>query len=375
MKSPKYYKLLMECTTLKNVEYLSTFDHIFSVPPIRIMDSHRVFSDLKKVKYLLWDINTPTDKRFKTEISIDGVFLNTNSEEYRLYDTNRIYALSDVHIPDLEKLKDEFFKVCGLIYTKRYKTRQLLMDRFEEVLKIYVQTLSNKHNTSMEFYIELLSNWYKFLSLDIQLTSIRSNLVSLYDSGITTTYIPNLIKDTLDDEMGIVKIASRNPSIFSPPFFRPSIFDEDLGNVHFNSLNREEILQICDYLECGKIVPAQEIITWSFALAGIKHVGNDYGVYSKLADYFYSDEELSELSNKQITKPKEDGCNFIKFSSPTFHYKRLGEKLKKEPSNPNRSMNFLSAFLHLGKDGLSNSINNYVDHGEVTSLTFGEIIC
>ncbi len=377
MHYTNYKEKFLETTKLENVEMVSTVDHIFSCPPIRIFDSHHRLNKVKNnLKLLLWNINFPVEKRYKTELVFDGVFLNTNSLEYQLYDLNITSASSKVKLPDWNTLIEHLKIVLKYIYVNDSKIKDIIIERYMELFKLYDESFKQSHNSSTNFYIALLKEIYKFFRLEEENILITNSMQSLYDSEIIDAFLPELIKLTADKPEGLLNILNET-EIFSYPYFR-EVDQVNLINLLYNDKQSitKNIDEIVLLLKRKAIMPSQTIVDWALGLANLKHFGNDYGIRKELHEYLSSFYENINIQSLQTTEYKQDGTNFINYD-PSIHvysYKLINGKFKKTLGNSSRSMNFVSAYIHLGKQGFSDACNKWwTDEGQ-TIIKFGKIL-
>ena len=76
-------------------EIISTVDHPYVSPPIRLLDSHRKLLKLHKkqrVCVLNWDVSQPNDRTYRYDLQIDLGFIIKNKSLF-LFNEKEPYAL------------------------------------------------------------------------------------------------------------------------------------------------------------------------------------------------------------------------------------------------------------------------------------------
>jgi hypothetical protein len=70
----KYKNLLIDTTNIHS-DSISTVDHIYASPPLRLIDSHSKLRELKNTQIVIWDIIIPFEKKHRYELMLDsGLF-------------------------------------------------------------------------------------------------------------------------------------------------------------------------------------------------------------------------------------------------------------------------------------------------------------
>lgn len=119
---------------------------------------------------------------------------------------------------------------------------------------------------------------------------------------------------------------------------------------------------------------------WAWSLCGINHFGNDYGILEDLEHVFKSIGISCKPSVLQLTRPKEDGLNFIQFKN--IHSYSLGNlrsgstkfKFNLLRTKSSRVTNICTVYLHSGKRGFQSYWKEYRKTGKVTELDMTSIL-
>jgi hypothetical protein len=137
----------------------------------------------------------------------------------------------------------------------------------------------------------------------------------------------------------------------------------------------ENVSFICKWLENWFILPSSKLVVWWLALSNIKHYWNDFGSFEKLSVILLEKWYENNIIDLQVTKPKEDGKDYLKFANSTFSYSIKWEKrkLSKNTTKSSRSINMVSAYLHLW-DKIIEYWNEYKLTGEVKTIDFNNIL-
>jgi hypothetical protein len=366
----KYKDLFFSCTQI-NSSIISTVDHVYASPPIRLIDSHARLSKLNDVKIIVWDITIPFEKKHRYELILDSGLFSSKNKDFYYFDLDKYYFQSKLYNVDLVEQKKELEYVLNKILPSEEKQKYLA--RFDNLIEIYTKA-SIKSTNAIEFYRNLVEELYSLINLVEQGEFFYENSVSLFYSGILENYLPQIIRETLAEDFSLINLLEKT-SIFKPPYFRPLSPDVDLnlGNKNEVISNLDSIVKL---LQDKKIIPSNQIILWSLQLAGIKHFGNDFNFHNAMHLALNDFSVENDINTLQVTQPKEDGSNFIEFAEvKSYHIQQLSDKKRivKTPTKKSRVNDIPNLYLHLG-DKLHDYWDNYNKTASMKTILMGEVI-
>lgn len=360
----------------QDVDILSTVDHIYTSPPIRLIDSHKILHNFPfgKVTPILWDVNVPSWEKFKAELILDSVFYSSHRNEFLMFEHKIPYYEGKRLNPDIA-LQQKRLELSALNHfgKKREAEKELVMSRFSEIVKM---AFDSDEDEPAEWYKAYLKNFYDALELEEQAQFIERYIL-LSKSGIFTRFIPELIKKTWDEPFGL-KHLLENTDVLKPPYFR---YPETSSlNYVASDFTQEKLINEIDSIlkeaEGMKLLPSKDIVNWALAIAQVRHFGNDYGLFAKLGDYLTSIDIANNIKNLQLTEYKKDGTNFIDLTNPFYYTESTNDmspKLKKINTSSAKGVNIVSAYIHLGNAGFKTAINSWFAQKEQLILPFGHI--
>lgn len=374
MKQVENFNNLFKETTEIQSGTLSTVDHIYGSIPLRLIDSHtRLQNNFSDVCILLWDITKPLILKYKSELILDAGIYSSRNSQFHLYPLNSYYCQSHHLHPNFKKLKEN---TSYVLERMEYSSpeEEKYMSRLENLISTYQRCLEIT-STSLEFYLQLLPSLYSLVALDDLSEFISKRMISLYKSKILSAFIPRLIQRTVGEPYGYLSLLTKH-KFFKPPYFHslePDKYSTLLGEESWCS---ENIKTIINLLEERKIIPSSQIILWGFALARLKHYGNDYEFFKKLSTLLANMGYESDLEGLQLTEHKKDGQDFAKFSNYlSYQLKELGHgiKMARIDAKLSRINNLSNAYLHQGNH-LYDLFRNYLITGISQPIKMGVII-
>ncbi|NJN09581.1 MAG: hypothetical protein HC836_35680 [Richelia sp. RM2_1_2] len=356
------YWNLLKSTTKITKRTVSTIDHVFASPPVRLVDGHSKLTEID-ANILIADITVPSIKSYRQDMILDTGFLSTLNKDYYLFEEGVLSAVSNLQKPDFKMLKQELGLLLKHIQLPNNKIA-CIKTRLDNLIYIYQSNLDKSQNTS-DFYKAILEDLYRLIGLEELANFIHSNALSYFNSGFIDNYLPNLIKQTKDKAYSLENLASDN--IFDKPLFR----DLDGNATCINSLD------YISKLRDKKIIPSHQVVSWGLALAGVKHFGNDYGFYTRLGNYLVAKGVENNIAQLQLTEHKQDGTTFVGFNnSLCFAIERRIEEIKFQPVNKklSRLNTITSLYLHLGQNGMSSYWQQFKTQNKTTLIPMGEIL-
>lgn len=336
-------------------EVISTVDHIFTSPLIRLLDSHHQL--MKFDSYLfVHDTNKPNLKRYRSELILDSGIYSEKRPYYQVFKENQEYSKQKPQNIDIKRQR-QFLKevLSSNIFKFTSHEQAAYLNRFDHIANIYAICL--EQNTPWKFYQKLIVNLYDLFNLKDLSSFVRNKMVNYYESEAYLNYLTYIINRTKDLPFGILNLVKNN--VFTKNIFRNIELNEFFRMENTNCL-KEKILS-------KEIIPSYEIYLWSFFLAKIKHFGNDLGFTDRLNKFL-----PFNIANLQLTTQKGDGINFITFTdSISYGFYQNNMILKKPKSS--RIGNIVSLYLHLGEMEMSKRIDNYFKNKEISTISMKEI--
>lgn len=84
--------------TGKNFDLVSTIDHPYASPPIRLIDGHNSLKKIKDTNQLIpliciWDVNSPDINRYRYDLSFDTGLMNNKDDNFFIFSDKLFYPL------------------------------------------------------------------------------------------------------------------------------------------------------------------------------------------------------------------------------------------------------------------------------------------
>jgi len=175
-----------------NYDIISTIDHPFSSPPIRIIDGHWRLRELNKshknILICIWDVNKPDIKHYRTDLSFDLGILATRHQDFQIFRKGILYPFQKPNKLNFSDIKYRLglvlkhINAASMEYAFRRQTQ--FLQNFDKLAILY-DTLCRCSINGTEFYKTLMINFYKFLDLPIFCDLgmfVQNNYTSYYDN-------------------------------------------------------------------------------------------------------------------------------------------------------------------------------------------------
>jgi len=374
---PNFNKKFREITGIQE-QIISTVDHVYASMPIRLIDSHHILYKMDDVKIIIWDDIYPNLKKYRSELIVDCGILATKKEEYFLFPPNEIYGTSQVIKPAFKEQKKELEICLDLVLNvpsyKKKLLKEKYLSRFENLIEIYLKTLSQYQYNSSVFYKNLVIEIYNFLGFQYLAEFYKNSAESLMSTNIINEYLPWLIEKTQNEPFGL-KILISESMLFKQPYFKYL-----KSNATINELKtRQQLQSIIELLRRNKLLPSKEIMYWLFTISGIKHFGRDFGFFSKLNEYFSSILKIkNNFSDLQLTLDKNDGAFYIQFERDNSYQLNFfeGKWKARRYSIPRKNTDIStipSIYLHTG-NRFKEIYEEYKKTKRVLYIKMGEIL-
>lgn len=337
-------------------EVISTVDHVFSSPPIRLIDSHLQLADQNAV-FFVHDTNFPNPKRYRTELQIDSGIYSEKKSTYCIFDHKKMYSSqSPIYFDAKKQIHNLKLVLKSNLFDFTEYQQEIYADRFLNIYNLYLECIEEK--VAWKFHRKYLSKVYEIIGLNKLSHTITNKMVNFFDSVDYINFLMDLIIKTHDKDYGIKNLLRHK--VFQKTLFRNSKVNETnlINNINYikqSLINKE-------------IIPSYEIYLWSFFLADIKHFGNDLGFTDRLKKI------LPHCEYLQITQEKFDGTNFIKFyDNFSFGLSHDVAKMRLKNTKPTRLGNIVSIYLHLGELHMMEKIEDYIKYKKEALISMKEI--
>jgi hypothetical protein len=366
-----------EITGIKE-QILSTVDHVYASMPVRLIDSHSILCGMNDVKVIIWDDIFPNLRKWESELVLDCGILATKNPDYFLYAPNKMYGLSPALNPNFGKQKKEL-EVClnivlNLPKYKKDSLKDMYLNRFEDIVSVYRNTLYRRHQNSTQFYKDLVIEMYRFLEFHQLAEFYLSSAEGLISTNIIDKYLSWLIEKTQNESFGLINLINHS-SLFEKPYFRYVDSGETINELK----TADQLYNIIELLKTKKLMPCKEIMYWLFAISNIKHFGRDFGFFDKLGDYFATHLKIAnEFSQLQLTSGKDDGAFYIQYENDdayqlTFLHNKWKARKYPIPRKNTDISTIPSIYFHIG-NRFSELYNQYRKTKEISYVKMGEIL-
>lgn len=287
---------------------LSTLDHPYVSPPIRLLDSHRILYELNsdnRVAILNWDVSQPNNRTYRYDMQIDLAIIGRR-EDYFLFKEGRPYATQQSANTNLIEYEKLFLTILSLMVESHTINRQSadsIIDNYKQLKNIVIDNIIDSDGRLVQDYTKkILVSMNSLLSRNNIADFIDQNYIYYFRSPLMTKWIPYCIEMTTGDR-SIDQLVYHD--IFGRKIFRSlneEYRDDQLNSIDFITSNKDKIASL---IRNSEIIPSIEILYWSLEIAGVYHFGNDYGFFER-----YSKHLSIELPN-QLTKMHDDGDNYF----------------------------------------------------------------
>lgn len=227
-------------------DIISSIDHVFWSPPIRLVDWHGKLIG-KNCFVLIHDTTLPDIHRYRIDLTLDSWIFHSPDPNYFLYSSEKISCLSHAKYPDFELQYLKLQKTLSHLNTNfEAKEREIYLHRFEKLIDVYHPIFTEK-NSPWEKYKQLLVGLYWLIWLDKHAMFIDSSMKSVYESGIIDKFLPDCIKYTSSTNIWLNYLAKNK--LFTTPLFQSISENTFIDNENYESDN------VISDLRTKKIIP------------------------------------------------------------------------------------------------------------------------
>jgi hypothetical protein len=351
-----YFKEELYKITKKSFDIVSTIDHPYVSPPIRLIDGHNRLRLLKKKNFdpliLIWDVNYPNIERHRYELSFDAGILANKRDDFFVFSNRELYPLQEPRCIDFQELKKRLELVLERMQGLRKKERIIrnkeFMNNFSRIAVLYSKIIKERPNGT-DFYRKLIGKLYKLIGLTELSDFFIDSSVGFFNSSFIKKWIPFCINSTKGKPYGLLNLLDHD--LFNQPYFRGTNVDglQDVSDSKYISDNIDLIIK---GLSRGEIIPSYEIFFWTLSLADIKHYGNDYDFFNKL-NKLNHEFKLGFGGKIQLTKHNDDSRFMVLFEEDRSFscFKQNGTYVikKNNPAINYRISSLTAVYCHLGE--------------------------
>jgi hypothetical protein len=345
--------------TNRAFDIISTIDHPYASPPVRLIDGHaklKALNSIEKSKTLLciWDVNFPNINNYRYDLAFDAGILSIKNKKFFLFSPEILYPLQKPSLIDFSELNKRLQLVLENLWDLPRKPKIIrdatIIKNFNKISDIYVKIIK-KSNTGTDFYQHLLEDIYLLLGLSDLATFIKNSFYSYFGSALMQKWIPFCINETKNKPYGFLSLLET--SLFKKPYFRSTKVQDNNIQKTLNPLYiKKDIDEILELIRNNTLIPSYEILFWTLFLANIKHFGNDYDFFARLEETARQQGFLS-AKKIQITRHNQDSQNIILFEKDKSFgclFQNGNYFVRKNSSTKNsRIVSLTALYCHLGE--------------------------
>ena len=343
-------------------DIIATVDHVFSSPPLRLVDSHRRLATESSVLLLLYDVTGPSIKKYRSDLILDTGFLTSREQRFHLYDTGKLYALAATRKPDLAGMAECLSVILPRLNGFTRASQHTFESRLNNLFDTYRAGGFVPGSLATEYYLKLLPRLYTLCGWASLARFVSENLTSYYSGPLLRKYIPALIELTMDEPYGLPALSAMH--LFNRRLFRSASAETELTAAQ-NDAREGPLLckNLCIAIAHGALIPSIEVCSWAIALAGVAHFGNDFGFIERLSCVLTDSGVYNTIAACQVTRHGGDGAAFAKYDHTFGHrvtYDGGKVRIARSPIKRSRYSSITSTYLHLGATGIQSALNEYV---------------
>jgi len=140
--------------TNKTFDIISTIDHPYASPPVRLIDGHNKLkilnsNGLKPLIYI-WDVNFPNKNNYRYELSFDVGILSSRDKKFFIFSDNVIYPLQKPELINFFEFEKKFQSVLERLHDlpRRLRTERdkKFVGNLEKIIDIYTDVIKKSSN-------------------------------------------------------------------------------------------------------------------------------------------------------------------------------------------------------------------------------------
>lgn len=300
------YQAFQQLTGLHS-KVMSTIDHAYISPPVRLLHSHKLLYEVSKYKpvtILNWDVSQPNERTYRYDMQLDLMVIG-RSKEHFLFSEGSPFATQVPHKLELDTYEKKFEMILDNLQATNKFSKEAV-DQIHTnytVLKEQVLDKIIKDDYLLPDYTKKsLININRLLKRNDIADFIDANYFYYFNSRLMTEWIPYCI-ETITGPRSIEKVFEAG--IFGRRIFRYADGKTDDSEVNDLSYLLEYKKHITSLVRDCKLIPSIELLYWSLEYAGIQHFGNDYEFFERYGEY------LGEQLSNQLTTVSDDGSNYF----------------------------------------------------------------
>jgi len=285
-----------------DAEVFSTIDHPYTSPPIHLFDGHlrlaRGFGE--RAVLINWDVSQPGDRFYRYEALTDTGFLAKQPLLYH-YQVGVPYNEQAFNADPWKLYPAAIDAATTCLQRGKRLTSpavQLIQGRARDV----ISQSSAAHASKLkpwEYTRRLLISYYQAACQPNVVRLISDQYRNYFLSPITTVWIPWCLT-TIVGPMSFGAVA--RSAVFERQTFRHAISSSTAPIP-------QDVHLLAAEIAAGNVIPSLDVFLWSLAAARIKHYGNDFGFFARLAKAL----DDSEVASLQVTGSKDDCKRFLTF--------------------------------------------------------------
>jgi len=312
-------------------DVVSTVDHPFVSPPIRLVSSHTMLQQMsrkKKICILNWDVSQPNNRTYRYDNQIDLLIVGKN-RQLLMFDESLPYVLQKSNVVDLALYSKIFFQSLDKMQADRRISSleaERLTRNFNFLYSNVIDVMMGGDGRLIKNYTQnFLHNFYNMIQLEELAEFVNYNYQYYFNSELMTKWIPFCLRNS-PSKKSITRLMEEGVILRRP--FRAV----DKAGIDVDNIRNESILEIARFIEESRIIPSIDIFYWSMELAGKKHFGNDYNFFERYSDL------LHKKISTQITNRNDNPDSFNLYqveedygmihNNNKLSYPRVGAKSK-----------------------------------------------
>lgn len=286
---------------------ISTIDHPYVSPPIRLIDSHRILNGIHKympVTILNWNVSHPNARTYRYDLQVDLLFIG-RSKKLFMFSDGIPFALQKPSAIGISDYDNVFKRILGALYDSSKiseQQRAYFVDNYETLRSSVLCEFMEEDGIKPEYTKLSLEAFNRLLGRREIAEFIKNRYLYYSTSTLMTSWIPYCMEN-IRGKRFVVTV--KRAGVFGRKMLRNVDCGYSDKLLNDESFFEAHLLEIAGWIRNGSIIPSIELLYWSMEYAGIKHFGNDYGFFERYGEY------LKERLHNQLTAMGDDGVNLL----------------------------------------------------------------